>query len=284
MGRKKIRKSTDGVEIPKEDWVLDGYKLPIKKIPNGRGYYGVVIRSKDGEYVRSYCDGLFYKALNTDHAKKFGFENLKDYKKKFGISPTTPLCGVSRQKMMQERAMKWFNTYGASELAENRAKAIQSNKDRKGEKVALEVRNKRGTCPDQLLDKIKQLAKKLGRTPTPHDFRLEYNKKFFMLFYYYFGSWKKAVEMAGFVPESIAHPHGYTAEELLARLRTFVEVKGYTPMWKDFGGDILPDCHCYYRKWRTLNAARMNAGIPLVMSFKSKEEKMCIDAAPEVFD
>lgn len=280
---KILRAKGAGIEIPKEDWILDGYKEPIRKVKNGYGYYGVVIRSKDRERVMSMKDGKFYTAINNAHVNKFGFKNVDEYKKTFGIATTTPLCGISRSRLMQEKGIKYFERVGASKLKLNRELGIKANKNRAGTRMPLEIRNKRGTCPDQLLDKISSLQKKLKAVPSTGDFRQEYGTHYLGLLSYYFGSWVNAVKLAGFIPKSISYPQGFTTEELLERVRIFFENHGYTPLSRHFGTDVLPCARVYRKHWKTLNAVRLNAGVPLVMSLKKGIDKYSIDASPEVF-
>jgi len=282
---KKQISRTYGVFIPAEEWLLEDYKEPIRPLKNGHGFYGIVVRSKDKELVMSHEDGLFYKHLNTQHAKKFGYKNLKEYKSQYGISQTTPLCGLSISKKNHDKAMGYFAKQGAVQLKKIREKGQQALKDRRGSRMSLEVRNKRGTCPDQLLDKILKLKEKLRYTPSANDFKSEYGAGFLSSIENYFGTYLNAVKSASLIPNSIERPRGYTSQELINRLWLFLQTYGYTPLSKDFGNGILPTKQAYYRYWRTLNAARLNAGVPLVMSFRRPRsgKPLSIEVEPEAY-
>lgn len=260
-----------GIEIQKEDWVYVDYKEPLRPNTSGHGFVGVVIKSKDGEYIQSNIDGKFYKKITNAHVKKAGYDLVRDYKEHFGIGWHTPLCGDTTLKLMKEAAeRRYLNTPPEVFLAMQKKGQVATrekriNEARMGSKTAIEHRNKRGTCPDQLLDKIIKLHEKLGVVPSTDDFRAEYGTKYMGIMYHHFGSWVNAVKLAGFVPRSEGKPsYKYSKEELVERLKVFFEKERRSPLTKDFGYGVLP-CRATFRKhWGTLNEARLEAGLPLV--------------------
>lgn len=130
-------------------------------------------------------------------------------------------------------------------------------------KKTLEKDNKNGTCPDQTLEKIKTLAKELGRAPSPKEYRSRYNGNGgYSVVTRHFGTWKNAMRMAGLKPAGIE----YTREYLLELLRNFYKQYGRTPMTSDFRSNPeLPSDSPYRRMFGHMNMARLEAGIPIVV-------------------
>lgn len=267
----------NGINLDRTEWVYDNYKEPLKQVGKGVGFQGVVIRSKDGEYVQSNIDGLFYKSINNMHVKQGGFNSILKYRKFYGIGSDTYLMGKSLQIKKREAAEKKYLNTPAKVILERRKKGLKRikelrmNEKRKGTHIALEHRNKRGTCPDQLLDKIKKIAKKIGRSPSTDDFRNEYDTKFLGTIYFHFGSWVNAVKLAGFKPrkefvkENMKDYKEKRKIELIEKLKIFYEMNKRSPLSQDFGKGVLPGRHLYGFYFRTLNTARKEAGIPLVI-------------------
>lgn len=271
--------------------MFDNYKYPIRKVKTGFGFIGVVIRSKREELVQSHIDGLFYQKINNAHVKKGGFDNVSGYKKYYGIGAMTSLMSKSLRAKQSAAAKKRYLSIPPEKLLTMKLKGFRVmkerriNENRKGSKIAFEHRNRKGTCPDQLLKKIKQLEKKIGRVPSTDDFRMEYGTKFLGVICYHFGTWKNAVKLAGFVPLSDQKPNGtgYLKEELLERLKMFYEINGYSPTTRDFSRTFLPCRKVFSRYWKTLNAARIQAGIPSVSHIK-KGDRFALDTLLDTFD
>ena len=265
----RVKQAQDkaGITLSRKDWVFDNYKEPINAVENGFGYYGVVIRSKDKELVKSNIDGLFYPQITYWYVKKHGFENLKAYKDFYGISHSTPLCGKSISMRNLLNIQKYLLRNPKQTRDKLRQIAIKANKSRTGEKLALEIKNKRGTCPDQLLQKLKSYKEKYGYTPTKSEFKYENNsKKHIETILDTFGTWTNAITLAGLIPANIERPSGYNDEYLLECLRTFFKNNGYTPLYHHFGNGVLPGRKAYYRHFKSLNIARRSAGIPEVIN------------------
>jgi len=131
----------------------------------------------------------------------------------------------------------------------------------------LETKNKRGTCPDQLLQKIKDAKKSLGHTPSKKDF-IDYcgGQRFVHLIYKTFGSWSNGVKMAGMQQKEVLkkgkpRKPNYRKEELLEYLRIFYEENGRPPTETDTRRGLIPDSIAYRRIWGGMPAARLAAGI-----------------------
>lgn len=248
-----------GIILPESEWVVEGYKEPLKPVEGGYGYYGVLTKSKDGRYIQSHITGKFYKRINSNHTIKAGLANAKEYKDKFQLSQTTGLTGNEFKNMMRKRAIRYFVEIPVEKQYEYKSKAWKSRKKFRGRR-SLEQQNRKGTCPDQMLDKIKKLKEKLGYVPTNREFETLVGGV--KTITNHFGTWNNALKLLGY-PSNLEH--GYSKEELIKRLQIFYEVHKRSPVTSDFTGGMLPDKKTYYKYWRSLNAARLQAAIPLVM-------------------
>jgi len=132
----------------------------------------------------------------------------------------------------------------------------------------LEQKNKKGTCPDQVLDVIKKLAEKLGRTPSLKDLIVYTGgQRYKHLVFKLFGSWKNAIHMLGLEEVSRNQNRGrsikrYTEDELLEYLAVFYHETNKIPTATDCKRGLLPDYNSYLRIFGSFPSARRLAGIP----------------------
>lgn len=190
---------------------LDPYKEPLTEVEDGFGYMGTLAKTKDGKYVQCHFCGELVKHLGVHAAKKHNIKG-SEYRWRYGLAANTSLVApISR-----ERYVRQYQNLPSDILL----KRLTNLK--KGREVphtatrpkSLEQKNKEGTCPDQLIDKIELLAKKLERTPSLREFSREY-KGLIKPIYSTFGSWSNALLIAK-LPKAHngARPH-YTRKQLL---------------------------------------------------------------------
>ncbi len=98
----------------------------------------------------------------------------------------------------------------------------------------LENKNKNGTCPAQLTDKIKTVALALGHTPSQLEFAKFYPSGHVEAIYRTYGSWTNAVRVAGLVPKGSGRQAVYSKQSLINIMRDFREQWGRQPHWRDF--------------------------------------------------
>lgn len=134
-------------------------------------------------------------------------------------------------------------------------------------KDSLELKNLRGTCPDQLLDKIKKCSEAIGRTPSVKDF-VEWSgsRRHFDLIQKTFGTWVKAKKMVGMKESKRGIKKGvvkskYSDEELLEYLQMFKTKTGNIPTTTDCERGLLPNQSIYFRRFGGIAKARELAGI-----------------------
>lgn len=269
--KKPILKSIEG-----EDLIFYNYKEPLKPVEKGYGYYGVILSTDGGERIQCHICGKTYEELNA-HVRQAHSMNTKDYKEKYKLAYLTVLISEKRRIARQKAMFKWFHsqTKEQKEFFKKRQREAfleyLENRHLKREqpKLTLESKNKRGTCPDQLLARIKEVSDKLGRSPSKEDFISYYgHKKYWRAILYTFGSWVKAKEMLGYSRligggnNKAGIPNQYTDEELLEYLKKFYENNGRIPMTSDCKRGLLPDYKTYASRFGSLPIAREMAGLP----------------------
>lgn len=246
---------------------LYNYKLPLRKIPDGHGYYGTLSVTTDGRGVQCHICGRIMSSLgfhiNNEHQL-----SAQDYKKKFQLGPKTALISENTRKVMQEKGLRQHLAH--PEIVEEMSKIKKPN-PAKGWKKSLEQRNREGTCPDQVLDKIKECKEKLGRQPSIVDFMNFCNGsyRYIHLIREMHGSWNNALRMLGMQPLPVGATYGkprdhyqrHTKESLIQCLKDYQQVSGKIPTSSDCRRKLIPDYHTFRRHFGSLTEARKAAGI-----------------------
>lgn len=248
--------------------IYENYKLPIKEVPKdkGFGYYGVIALTKDRNLMQCHICGQLYASVAL-HIRKHKI-NVDDYKDKFQLARGSSLIGEATREKYQQHAL---SRIANSELHVP-AHILKRNADIKSgrivqpatmKKLSLESRNKRGLCPDQVLDKIKSLSEELGHCPTVTEFKQKYGSRFLTPINFHFGGYNKACRKASLVPrQDILH---YTKEQLIEKLVDFKEKFNRIPMTSDFDRGLLASARTYKNHFGTINWARVEAGLGAIL-------------------
>ena len=203
----------------------------------------------------------------------------KQYREKYGLAASTALFSEDLRLGNKKRTLAYLKTLTQEQREEYRQAAIA--RLREGHKhrtkfqpqKSLEQKNIEGTCPDQLLERIKVVKEKLGRVPSKDDYiREEKTQRFVHLIYKTFGSWSKAVEMCNFPKEDDHRQEAleasrktkkkiYSREELIELLRIYTQENQQIPTATDFRRDFLPEIGAFVRKFGGIEAARQAAGV-----------------------
>jgi hypothetical protein len=118
---------------------------------------------------------------------------------------------------------------------------------------------KRRYSRDDLIEALRQLAERLGRTPTRKDPGERSDVPDYKTYVRYFGSWRKALEAAGIPlnPRGI----GYSREQLLGHLRDLAETLGRTPTVGDVNAADGPCDKTYRNRFGKWSTALTEAGL-----------------------
>lgn len=258
-GRKRNGTGVDG----EGDVLFYGYKEPLRKFEGGFGYKGVISYSKDKDRIQCHFCGKLFKSINNGHLMKIHGMTASDYKQKVELSPTASLVGEGTRKKLLDRP---YNPMHMEELKKawkkRKAHIKKTGKDSQSHpKMRLEIKNKRGTCPDQLLDIIEKTIKSFGRVPTMEEFKNFHGGKFYGSIRATYGTWTNALAKLG----KNTHHKEFTTEQLVDAIKNFYKVNKRTPRWSDFERGLLPSSTAYYNHFKNLNHARLLAGAPLIV-------------------
>lgn len=268
---RELRKKETQKDFPDDMITIKNYKEPLKKIPKskGVGWFGTLACTIDGEYVQCHVCGKFLASL-PGHIYQSHKIKIAEYRERYELSPSTSLVAeTERLRMRQEGLRSWAKmTVEQREHFRKKAdKARQEGKMAHGKTITLETKNKRGTCPDQLLETIKRCAKEIGHTPSKKEF-IDFHKsqRFVHLIYKTFGNWPNAIKMAKLQPKKYESPNNYRVysdDELLEYLTIFADENNRLPTFTDFKRDYLPSYDIYIRRFGSIKRARVAAGIAM---------------------
>lgn len=260
------------LEIKYEDKILTltNYKEPLREIQKGAGfgYYGALAVTTDGQYVQCHMCGQLFHNLGPHLYTKHKI-TARDYREKFQLAYQTSLTSETERQRMKETTLKWLKSMTPAQrkkLLEYQIECAREGRRLRHSaqpKIRLETMNKRGVCPDQLLDKIKEVKEKIGHTPTSKEFvKVLGTQRYKHLIFKVFGSWRDALKSMG---EEIARPKNtYTDDELIGYFKRYYEKTGNIPTYTDLKRGILPDYTTYKRRFGNLNYVRELAAIPTI--------------------
>jgi hypothetical protein len=277
--------SKAGVPYDGRPLLYENYKEPLKQIEKakGYGYYGTVAMTADKELVQCHICGHLYPNVGL-HIRKHKI-SAERYKEVYKLAAQTALISEPVRRMYQEKVVAklankgklppWLKEYNEKV---QRGEVKHPGSKRKEGGMSLEKRNELGMCPDQVLEKIKDLADKLGKPPSSTEFIEEYHYRFYHSITFQHGSWEKAVKKAcGMTRDELRHPD---KERLLQELLDFHEANKRIPMTSDFNRGMLRDRGVYIRTFGSLNNARIEAGLNAVLPLPFGQK---IELTPEQY-
>ena len=248
---------------------LHHYKEPLKKIKNGYGYFGTLMSTKDGSKIQCHICGLLFADLPKHFIQSHDI-STSEYRERFQLARLTALCSEQERMRRKENYLKWLLSMSSDERDRvMRERKLRLNRVRKKRgnfqpKESLETKNKKGTCPDQLIDQIRIVAERLGKTPSKSDFIYETGtQRYVHLIYKTFGSWSNALKIAKLAPveQRLTGHRNYSDEELIEYMQIFTQENNKIPTATDFKRGFLPSYDCYIRRWGCIEAARQACGV-----------------------
>ena len=250
---------------------IDIYKDPLTKNESGFGYLGCILQFKDESKIQCHICGKMFGNLgcHTSQAHKI---KSKEYRKKFSLCWNTKLVSnktrnnlisayLSHSKANRDEwRKKAYEAYLKSDF-----KKFSSTKGKKFE-MSMEVKNKRGSCPDQILEEIKKYHQETGKVPSQNDFisKFPIGKRYTRLAERTFGSWGKAVEACGLEKRRIGkgeYKPEYDRETLKEIIINVSKSKGRVIRYSDLLMGELPHYTTYTRHFGTLEKARQESGV-----------------------
>lgn len=254
------------------DFIYTNYKEPLTPNKSGFGYLGTVAHTKDGEFIQCYECGDLVKSLST-HVKKHKMKP-KDYREKYQLNSKTPLCSPKfsdlKRKIYAERVATKLTMNKRKEAHRKWIESVKKNGQApKKTSRTLEWHNKNGTCPDQIISRLKELGE------ISYDELAKNHSSLLNRLVRVYGSLNKARKIAGLTTrnQSTGHPPiKHTTASLLESLRDFYERYNRTPLSSDLRAENgLPPYSVYQRHFPTINHARLEAGVPLLIPVGNRQ-------------
>lgn len=252
------------------------YKEPLKPIPKkeGFGFYGTIKQTLDGDKLQCHICGKLARELALHIRNVHKGMPAKVYREKFQLAAETALNSDTLREEKKLRTVAYRKSLGKKGLAlleKRRMKAMQPmleerrKKGWKGFKQSLETQNKRGSCPDQILAKITDIAERMGRTPSCEEFVKECgSQRYRYLITKVYGSWLNALKLLKLQPKghySLGRSPKYSDEELIQYLVNFSKNNRAVPRMTDFKRGYLPTFRTYTSRFGSISKARKLAGI-----------------------
>ncbi len=250
---KRPKKEMEYEQAPSGYVTLYNYKEPFMLFEEGYGYQGVLLFDGASDKVQCHMCGEWYEALGPHIGRTHGLL-AQEYKKMVGLSCKTALIGEKfREKLIA--------TYTGNDRAKNLmdrtgVKMSQASKDRIRKartEFRAEEKNRAGTCPAQLIDRLRKDYRKKG-------IRLQEKKipyKEALLRTY--GSLKNALKIAGLshfrttgktIKAQLKNPFAFKPRQLIRLLRDFVNIHDRHPSPSDFRRGLLPSVDGYKLHWK----------------------------------
>ena len=246
------------------------YKEPLLPVTDGHGFQGTLAQTEDGKAVQCHiCGNQFYN-LGAHVFSQHGLR-AAEYRQKFSLNRRTPLCSDQASQDYKARALAiWDNkTPDEKERQKDLMRSAAAVAVRVGNPKQLQQKNKDGSCPDQLLEKIRVLAEELNHSPTVKEFMARYENRFMFAITRTFGSWDAAKAQLGLSKcksgSRIPHNKGtciFSKDELLAYLKNHYERTKSVPTFSDWKRVYFPDYHIYLKQFGSIKEARIQAGLP----------------------
>lgn len=146
-------------------WIYNA-KEPLMKFEGGFGFDGVLALDGNDDKVQCHFCGQWFGALHNHLAREHAM-SVAEYKELTGLNSKTALISEKFRESLVRSGMK------------KRMKNLRPNKGHTAQTKAkiratlqqnrMAIKNQRGTCPEQLIDRLIRLKEKLGRTPRHHE-------------------------------------------------------------------------------------------------------------------
>lgn len=262
-----VTKPTKTTYLDNELTLLN-YKEPLTPISKGFGYYGTLTSTIDGGFIQCHICGNLFMNLGA-HIRCRHKIGGREYKEKYGLNYGTALISESERARLKHITLEYLKTLTLEQKEDLKRRRIEKLKDmvrrRKQPKEQLESKNKKGTCPQQLLQKIIDVKDTLGKTPSKAEFIEHFkSQRYVHLIYKTFGSWKEALHILDMEPKKHSkgkHNSHYEKEELLEYLRSYAENNKAIPTYTDFKRGLLPSYDTYIRHFGSIENARKLADV-----------------------
>lgn len=178
-------------EAPSGYVKLYNYKEPFMKFQEGFGYEGVLLFDGTTDKIQCHLCGQWLGSLPHHLAREHNM-TAAQFKDKVGLRQTTALISESmRAKLIASGLDKRLQNLRAGGRIKSLAVRNKISQTLKANGFKREFQNEKGTCPEQIIERLLNLYKKEGKTPS--------SKKipFYEAMIKVYGSYERACGVAG---------------------------------------------------------------------------------------
>ena len=263
----KMREQEHGI---KDALILGPYKEPLQPVKDGHGYVGALTFDVKGRLQCHIC-GLLFDNLGL-HIKIHDAINADEYREKFGLGKTTRLISEGERERRKIAMIKMYAALTPEQKIERKKHFMEMvhNAPKKWDahRQTAEYQNKRGICPAQLIEIMRQAADEEGKLSWRDLINFHQTLRFKRPIYRTFGSWGAALKAAGLKPRQKGVDKGvsiprYSNDDLLDMIRTQYEETGKIPTASDCSRGFLPTAGLFIKRFGSFPNARKMAGIPI---------------------
>jgi hypothetical protein len=263
------------------------YRQKAPFVPSGMSVCGALEFDEAEDRVKCHECGEWFRHVGL-HAVAAHRITAKEYKRRHGLRAKSALCGESirtrlsagmagrgaAQAMLLNRPnTRWME----SVLRRMTGDSNPGKLGRTGEDL-----NKRMHCRAQLMQRIKTVAEKLGRTPTCLDLAehgMHYNS---IASSFNVKTINEVMRIIGLSTNSEFPRKKYTRESLIGMLRDFFNEHRRIPTRSDQNRGIFPAFACFRRYFSSMDAVYVEAGLSEVARTQLSEARRRAQAASTV--
>jgi hypothetical protein len=226
-----MTKELEYEEAPSGYIWLHNAKEPLMKFEEGFGFDGVLAINGDNDKIQCHFCGEWFGSLGH-HLKKEHNMTASEYKIRVGLNQKTALISErTRETLIRKNLGKRMKNLRPNKkhTLETRRRIAETLKQNR-----MEQKNRNGTCPEQLIERLQTLASELGRTPRWRE--LPFKEALIKTY----GSYKDACRFAGLEHRKSGQNLDYkkrtkhTKEAFVSFTREFFMKANRLPGRKDF--------------------------------------------------
>lgn len=254
-----VKKEIEYPDAPSGYVSLYNYKEPFMPYVGGHGYQGVLLFDGVSDKIQCHFCGNWFTEL-SNHLHKEHSVNVAWYKKEVGLAQSTALISEKLRSVCIENGRTQYKNLKRLTFRERIKNPKEWSRKVKSsmKENPRERQNKHGTCPEQLLHRLKKEAERLGYTPVRRE------TTFSRTVLRVFGTWERAIKLANleYRPVGMRSVPKYTDEQLLDFLRDFKVRNGRNPSTSDFNRGLLPASRQPYKeRWGRIGNILKAAGL-----------------------
>jgi len=243
------------------------YKQKAPFVASGMSVLGAIEYDAEADKVRCHECGEWFKRVDTHAFKAHGIL-ARDYKIKHGLRQKT---AMTNEKFRIDNSRRMTEMVAAEDPVRYRVRMAKvrsmAQRKRGGTKpVWMEKRNERGGCAAQLLERIKQLASKVGHTPSTVEMRKAGIHPFSACLVLNVKNIGAVTSLADLFPNKLCpgKGHRYSNTVLTEMLRDFYVSHERLPRRTDHRRGLLPNDKTFCRRFGSMKNAYRAAGLGLV--------------------